>query len=76
MGLDSLWHWGLLLVIVMLIFGTRKFSNVGSDLGHAIRGFKQAMRGDDEAAPTAATERLQATPPTTPHTPTASHDAK
>lgn len=61
MGFDSLWHWGLLLLIVLLVFGTRKIGNVGADLGNAVRGFKQAMRGDGEGA--AAPEQLRADPP-------------
>lgn len=53
MGFDSIWHWGLLLLIVLLIFGTRKIGGVGADLGNAVRGFRQAMRGDDEDKPAA-----------------------
>lgn len=62
MGFDSIWHWGLLLLIVLLVFGTRKIGSVGADLGNAIRGFKQAMRGDEEAKPTPP-EQLRADPP-------------
>jgi sec-independent protein translocase protein TatA len=64
MGFDSIWHWLLLLVIVLVIFGTGKLTRAGSDLGKAIRGFKKAMNGDeDEAKPAAAAEKLQAEPP-------------
>jgi sec-independent protein translocase protein TatA len=64
MGFDSIWHWLLLLVIVLVIFGTGKLTRAGSDLGKAIRGFKKAMNGDeDEAKPAAAAEKLQADPP-------------
>ena len=44
MGFDSIWHWLLLLVIVLLIFGTKKLRNIGADLGGAVRGFKDGMR--------------------------------
>jgi sec-independent protein translocase protein TatA len=65
MGFDSIWHWLLFLVIVLLIFGTKKIRNLGPDLGNAVRGFKKAMHGDeeDEAKAKAAAEKLQADPP-------------
>lgn len=47
MGFDSIWHWGLLLLIVILVFGTRKIGNIGTDLGQAVRGFKQAVRSNE-----------------------------
>ena len=49
MGLDSVWHWLIFLVIVLLLFGTKKIRNLGPDLGEAIRGFKKGLGGDDEA---------------------------
>ncbi|THD07991.1 twin-arginine translocase TatA/TatE family subunit [Rhodanobacter lindaniclasticus] len=49
MGLDSVWHWLIFLVIVLLLFGTKKIRNLGPDLGEAIRGFKKGLSGDDEA---------------------------
>ncbi|MDQ6647720.1 MAG: Sec-independent protein translocase subunit TatA [Pseudomonadota bacterium] len=49
MGFDSLWHWGILLVIVLLVFGTKKIRNLGPDLGAAIRDFKKGLSGDDDA---------------------------
>ena len=48
-GLDSVWHWLILLVIVLVLFGTKKIRNLGPDLGEAIRGFKKGLGGDDEA---------------------------
>lgn len=53
MGSMSIWHWLVVLVIVMLVFGTKKLGNMGSDLGKAVKGFKDGMRGDEEtpAAP-------------------------
>ena len=44
MGSFSIWHWLVVLVIVMLIFGTKKLRNVGSDLGGAVKGFKDGMK--------------------------------
>ncbi|MDR2212761.1 MAG: Sec-independent protein translocase subunit TatA [Pseudomonadales bacterium] len=52
MGTFSLWHWIVLLVVVVLVFGTKKLGNLGSDLGHAIQGFKKAMdEGKTDAPP-------------------------
>jgi sec-independent protein translocase protein TatA len=48
MGLDSIWHWAILLVIILLVFGTGKLTRVGSDLGNAVRGFKKAMHTEDD----------------------------
>jgi sec-independent protein translocase protein TatA len=52
MGSFSVWHWMIVLVIVMLVFGTKKLRNVGSDLGGAVKGFKDGMKsgtaGDDQ----------------------------
>jgi sec-independent protein translocase protein TatA len=50
MGSFSIWHWLVVLVIVLLIFGTKKLRNVGSDLGGAVKGFKDAMR-EEQATP-------------------------
>ncbi len=43
MGSFSIWHWLVVLAIVLLVFGTKKLRNVGSDLGGAVKGFKDAM---------------------------------
>ncbi len=51
MGSFSIWHWLIVLVIVLLIFGTKKLRNIGSDLGGAVKGFKDGMRGEDEKKP-------------------------
>ena len=50
MGSFSIWHWLIVLVIVMLIFGTKKLRNIGADLGGAVRGFKDGMRESGEKA--------------------------
>jgi len=50
MGSFSIWHWLIVLVIVMLVFGTKKLRNIGADLGGAVRGFKSGMREGSEKA--------------------------
>jgi len=50
MGSFSIWHWLIVLLVVVLIFGTKKLRNMGSDLGGAVKGFKEGMRTDDEPA--------------------------
>ncbi|HWU84681.1 MAG TPA: Sec-independent protein translocase subunit TatA [Rhodocyclaceae bacterium] len=51
MGSFSIWHWLIVLVIVMLVFGTGKLRNVGKDLGGAVKGFKEGMREGGEDKP-------------------------
>ena len=52
MGSFSIWHWLIVLVIVLLIFGTKKLRNIGTDLGGAVKGFKDGMKGgEDEKKP-------------------------
>ncbi len=48
MGTFSIWHWLIVLVVVVLIFGTKKLANIGSDLGKAVRGFKEGMKNEEE----------------------------
>lgn len=50
MGSFSIWHWLIVLVVVLLIFGTKKLRNIGSDLGGAVKGFKDAMQ-DEQSRP-------------------------
>lgn len=50
MGSFSIWHWLVVLAIILLIFGTKKLRNLGSDLGSAIKNFKQSMK-DEENKP-------------------------
>jgi sec-independent protein translocase protein TatA len=50
MGSFSIWHWLIVLVIVLLIFGTKKLRNIGGDLGGAVKNFKDAMR-EEQATP-------------------------
>jgi sec-independent protein translocase protein TatA len=59
MGSFSIWHWLIVLLVVVLIFGTKKLKNIGSDLGGAVKGFKDGVKGandvaDEAAAPNAA----------------------
>jgi sec-independent protein translocase protein TatA len=44
MGTWSIWHWLIVLLIVLLVFGTKKLRNIGADLGGAVRGFKDGMK--------------------------------
>ncbi len=57
MGSFSIWHWLVVLIIVLLIFGTKKLRNLGADLGGAVKGFKDGIKdaaGEDKPAePTA-----------------------
>ncbi|MFZ5655527.1 MAG: Sec-independent protein translocase subunit TatA [Pseudomonadota bacterium] len=50
MGGFSLWHWLIVLVIVVLVFGTKRLKNVGQDVGEAVKGFKKGLRDDEPAA--------------------------
>lgn len=53
MGTLSIWHWLVILAIVLLLFGTKRLRNIGSDMGNAIKGFKNAVKDeqnkDDES---------------------------
>ena len=48
MGSLSIWHWLIVLVIVALVFGTKKIGNMGSDLGKAVKGFKDGVKGEED----------------------------
>ncbi len=50
MGTFSIWHWLIVLLIVVMVFGTKKLKNLGSDLGGAVKGFKDGMK-DGGTAP-------------------------
>jgi sec-independent protein translocase protein TatA len=54
MGSFSIWHWLIVLLVVVLIFGTKKLKNIGADLGGAVKGFKDGVKGGTEAADAAA----------------------
>lgn len=61
MGSFSIWHWLIVLVIVALVFGTKKLRNIGEDLGGAVKGFKKGMKEaqDDGAEKPAVTQKVQ-----------------
>ncbi|HET8869357.1 MAG TPA: Sec-independent protein translocase subunit TatA [Aquabacterium sp.] len=50
MGSFSIWHWLIVLLIVVMVFGTKKLKNVGEDLGAAVKGFKDGMKGEDSSS--------------------------
>lgn len=56
MGGLSIWHWLIVLLVVVLIFGTKKLRNIGQDLGGAVKGFKEGMKGAEGEAPMSADE--------------------
>jgi sec-independent protein translocase protein TatA len=61
MGSLSIWHWLIVLVIVVMVFGTKKLKNVGSDLGSAVKGFKDGMKdGGTGEAPAQVTSAAKA----------------
>ena len=49
MGSLSIWHWLIVLLVVVLVFGTKKLRNLGSDLGSAVKGFREGMKSGEEA---------------------------
>jgi sec-independent protein translocase protein TatA len=55
MGSFSIWHWLIVLAVVVVIFGTKKLRNVGGDLGAAVKGFKDGMKGEKDLAEADAT---------------------
>jgi sec-independent protein translocase protein TatA len=61
MGSFSVWHWLIVLLIVVLVFGTKKLKNIGTDLGGAVKGFKDGVK--DGSAKDAGAADEAATPP-------------
>ena len=62
MGSFSIWHWLIVLLIIVLVFGTKKLKNMGSDLGGAVKGFKDGMKdGSAPDAPATPTAQSQVT---------------
>ena len=55
MGSFSIWHWLIVLLIVVMVFGTKKLKNMGSDLGGAVKGFKDGMKDGSSPDTSAAT---------------------
>ena len=61
MGTFSIWHWLIVLLIIVLIFGTKKLKNIGSDLGGAVKGFKDGIKdGSADDKPQQAAAQVQA----------------
>ena len=58
MGGLSIWHWLIVLLVVAMIFGTKKLRNIGSDLGGAVKGFKEGMKGEEDS-PNDAPKQVQ-----------------
>ncbi len=57
MGSMSIWHWLIVLVIIMLVFGTKKLKNIGADLGGAVKGFKEGVKeGSADSGSTSSTQ--------------------
>eukprot|EP00042_Codosiga_hollandica_P002005 m.927738 g.927738 ORF g.927738 m.927738 type:complete len:79 (+) comp152579_c0_seq1:738-974(+) len=61
MGSFSIWHWLIVLVVVIAIFGTKKLRNVGSDLGAAVKGFKDGVKDGTTSDPAAPPQQVTAT---------------
>jgi sec-independent protein translocase protein TatA len=64
MGSFSIWHWLIVLLVIILVFGTAKLKNIGKDLGGAIKGFKEGMKEgtDDVASTTPSVEKPKQVP--------------
>lgn len=78
MGSFSIWHWLIVLLVVVLIFGTKKLKNIGADLGGAVKGFKDGVKGgtEGEAAATPVAPNQQVTQQRTADTNTVDVEAK
>ena len=66
MGSFSIWHWLIVLLIIVLVFGTKKLKNIGTDLGGAVKGFKDGIRegsAPETPVPPASQSQVTAAPP-------------
>ena len=70
MGSFSIWHWLIVLVIVLLVFGTKKLKNLGSDLGGAVKGFKDGLKdgASNDATPANPAQQVTANKAADPNT--------
>jgi sec-independent protein translocase protein TatA len=71
MGSFSIWHWLIVLLIVVLVFGTKKLKNIGADLGGAVKGFKDGVKdggASSNAAPDAPAQQVTANKAADPNT--------
>jgi sec-independent protein translocase protein TatA len=64
MGGLSIWHWVIVLLVVVLVFGTKKLGNMGGDIGKAVKGFKDGVKGEEDK-PTAVVPPSQVADKTT-----------
>jgi sec-independent protein translocase protein TatA len=65
MGSFSIWHWLIVLLIIVLVFGTKKLKNIGSDLGSAVKGFKDGVKdGSSPEAPVPPAGQVTSSTPT------------
>ncbi|MBM3341806.1 MAG: Sec-independent protein translocase subunit TatA [Betaproteobacteria bacterium] len=62
MGTFSIWHWLIVLAIIVLVFGTKKLRNLGGDLGSAVKGFKDGMKSESDKADEAAAAKGEIPP--------------
>ena len=46
MGIGGIWQWVVVLIVILLLFGTKRLRNLGSDLGHAVKGFRKGMQAE------------------------------
>ena len=76
MGSFSIWHWLVVLLVVVVIFGTKKLRNIGSDLGGAVKGFKDGIKSGGEDTPAADAPPQQVTTAKRTDTNTVDVDAK
>jgi sec-independent protein translocase protein TatA len=56
MGSFSIWHWLIVLLVVVLVFGTKKLRNLGTDLGTAVKGFRDGMKSEEDKSAQAKAE--------------------
>ena len=59
MGAMSIWHWLIVLVVVLIVFGTKKLRGAGSDLGGAVKNFKDAMKEGEQGKPEAVASKAE-----------------
>lgn len=59
MGSFSIWHWLIVLLVIILVFGTTKLKNIGKDLGGAIKGFKEGIKEGGDAAAADGTQKVE-----------------
>ena len=61
MGSFSIWHWLIVLLVIILIFGTAKLKNMGKDLGGAIKGFKEGIKEGTDSSTSSASPKVEET---------------